>query len=189
MTTPHSDVDPEDITWTDLTSIERTTLNLIARLERDRSEQPEHSLIRGSSHFMTETEPELDPDDEALTDLTEKGLLRQTDTKYVLTDAGQQLLYVEYTDIESVPDSSIRDVGDSFPSCPTCGDPVRSLSVAGPGTVRAGPCGCLLPGPLDADPLTDRLGTALKLTADADARYHIRQAMQLAFARAHHAPE
>ncbi|MXR40477.1 hypothetical protein GRX01_03815 [Halobaculum sp. WSA2] len=188
MTNSH-DVDPEDIAWTDLTATERTTLSLIDRLERDRSEQPEHSFTRGSSHLPTETDPEPDPDEEALTALTEKGLLRQTDTKYVLTDAGQQLLHVEYTHIESIPDSSIHDVDDSAPSCPNCGDPVRSLSVAGPGTVRAGPCDCQLPGPLAADPLTDCLGKALHLTADADARYHIRQAMQLAFARAHHSTQ
>ncbi|QZY01195.1 winged helix-turn-helix domain-containing protein [Halobaculum rubrum] len=179
------DVDPEDIAWTDLTSIERTTLNLIARRERDRSEQPKHSFTRGSSHFMAETDPNPDPDDEALSDLTNKGLVRHIDEKYVLTDAGQQLLYVESTDIESIPHSSIHDIGDSAPSCPNCGDPVRSLSVTGPGTVRAGPCDCQLPGPLAADPLTDRLEEALHLTDDADARYHIRQAMQLAFARAH----
>ncbi|QZP39513.1 hypothetical protein [Halobaculum magnesiiphilum] len=184
MNNPHDD-DTEDIAWTDLTAIERTTLYLIARLERDRREITEESFTRGIRHVIPETDPDLDPYNEALKDLTEKGLLANFDGKYVVSDAGQHLLQIEYARIGSVLDPAIHDVGESFPSCPNCGDPVTSLSVAGPGCVRAGPCGCQLPGPLDADPLTDRLGKALQLTADADARYHIRQAMQLAFARSH----
>lgn len=182
MNNPHSD---EDISWTDLTALKRTSLYLIARLERDRREQTTRAFTRDIRHSISDTDPDLERYTEALEELTEKGLLTYSDGKYLVTDAGQQLLHVEYTHIGSVLDPAIHDVGDSTPSCPNCGDPVTTLSMAGPGSVRAAPCGCQLPGPLDADPLTDRLWKALQLTEDADARYHIRQAMQLAFARSH----
>jgi len=182
MNNPHSD-DTED--WTDLTAIERTTLYLIARLERNRRELTDQGFTRDIRHVIPNEDPDLKRYNEALEGLTEKGLLTNFDGKYLVTDAGHHFLRIEYARIGSALDPAIHEVGESVPSCPNCGDPVTTLSMAGPGTVRAGPCGCQLPGPLAADPLTDRLEEALHLTEDADARYHIRQAMQLAFARAH----
>ncbi|WP_435065052.1 hypothetical protein [Halobaculum sp. EA56] len=185
MNNPHHRNEAADAAWTDLPSIERTTLYLIARLEHDRRNRTDRPFTHGISYLIPDTDPDLDRYEEALEGLTERGLLTSIDGNYFLTDAGQELLQTEYDRLGRVLDPDSHGARELFPSCPNCGDPVATLSVAGPGSARAGPCGCQLPGPLETDPLTERLGRALHRTADADARYHIRQAMQLAVARSH----
>ncbi|MFC7098863.1 hypothetical protein [Halobaculum marinum] len=185
MKNPHHTGD-ETPSWTDLSSTERTILYMLARIERDRDEQNREVTERTLERLIPERDLDYGAHNSALGSLTDKELLTNIDGKYFLTDAGQRVLRVEYARLGSVLDPDIHGVRDSFPSCPNCGDPVTEIEVMAPGCVRAGPCGCQLPGPLGADPLIDSLGKALQLTADDDARYHLRQAMQLAFARSHH---
>lgn len=45
------------------------------------------------------------------------------------------------SDIDSSGDSD----SSSLPDCPRCGEPVTTVTVSGPHTGIAGPCGCSVP--------------------------------------------
>lgn len=54
--------------------------------------------------------------------------------------------------MSSDADPTADEDSSPVPDCPSCGEPVAVVSVTGPHTAAAGPCGCsITPGLLERD--------------------------------------
>ncbi|WP_143165324.1 hypothetical protein [Halobaculum gomorrense] len=165
-----------ELAWGDLPALQRDLLLTVVRLDRDGTRATREALTEELGHSTS-----IGP---ALEDLTGSAIAIDTSSPptYTLTPTGNRLLTQHHARVSSVLSARTSPGTVAVPYCPHCDAAITLLSPLGDSTVRATPCGCHLEVS-DDDSLYKTLTNALNLTADTDARTHLRQALQLAIAR------